>query len=175
MKKLLIVPFLLLSIVQAKTFQCQVTEVIDGQTIACLTDQRKSVKVRLYQIEAPRRYQYGAEEAHNALLDMVYNQRVTVKVKNRYKQMITGVILADPYKCPEQNCDPEHPDCIEKTCYKDMNLLMVEQGYAWYRPASQEDLTYRQAEAKSREAKRGIWATPSANKQPKPYHYFDVD
>jgi micrococcal nuclease len=175
MKKLLILPLLFLSVVQAKSFECQVTEVIDGQSVSCVTNQRKAVKVRLYQIEAPIHGQYYARQAQQALFDMVYGRKVTVQLKSRSKQMVTGIILSDPYKCPEQSCDPEHPDCVEKTCYRDVNLSMIEQGYAWYRPTTKAKLSYQQAENEARAAKRGIWAAPADGNQPKPYHYFDVD
>ena len=67
MKNLLLLPILFLSFTHAETFQCKVVGVTDGDTITCLTDQKKQVKVRLYQIDAPESGQVYGQKAKQAL------------------------------------------------------------------------------------------------------------
>ena len=157
MKNLLLTTLLFLSFAHAETFQCKVVGVTDGDTITCLTDQKKQVKVRLYQIDAPESGQAYGQKAKQALSDMIYGK--TVKIENmgldRYKRTL-GIIQGKALsKCPFWAI------CKEPT-YEMVNLEMIKQGYAWYYPLDGENPKYQQAEQEAKAAKRGLWADKHA-------------
>jgi micrococcal nuclease len=154
MKKILLLPLLLfLSFAHAETFQCKVVGVTDGDTITCLTDQKKQVKVRLYQIDAPESGQAYGQKAKQALSDMIYGQTVTIENKgtDRYKRTL-GVIWL------ENNSRITPHDVFAF----DINYNMIKQGYAWYYPFTKKNLVYQQAEQEAKSAKRGLWADKHA-------------
>ncbi len=158
MKKLLLLPLLFLSFAQAETFQCGVVGVTDGDTITCLTDEKKQVKVRLYQIDAPESGQAYGQQAKQLLSDMIYNKHV--KIENmgldRYKHTL-GIITAHKFK-PCKSAPPDRPQPFG--CYDliNINLEMIKYGYAWYNPFDGENPEYQQAELEVKAAKRGLWA-----------------
>ena len=162
MKKLLILPLLFLSFAQAETFQCKVVGVTDGDTITCLTEAKKQVKVRLYQIDAPESGQAYGQKAKQALSDMIYDKVVWVDGKgtDRYNRML-GAIRWDI-------CSPivTTPIChqIGKSppSASDINLKMIQQGYAWHYPFTKKNPEYQQAEQEAKAAKRGLWTDKHA-------------
>ncbi len=155
MKKLLLLPFLLLSFAQAETFHCKVTEVINGNTINCLTEAKKQVKVRLYQIDSPESSQAYGQKAKQVLSDMIYGH--TVKIENkgtdRYKRTL-GVIY---YIWTDNSCRINDPNLSCSPLTTDINREMVTQGYAWYYPFTKKNPEYQQAEQEAKAAKRGLW------------------
>lgn len=84
MKKTLITiaTLLLASISFAETIQCRVNDINDGDTITCLTNENKQIKVRLWGIDAPKSGQAYSQEAKQALSKIILDKYVTVLVKN---------------------------------------------------------------------------------------------
>ena len=162
MKKLLLTTLLFLSFAQAETFQCKVVGVTGGDTITCLTDQKKQIKVRLYQIDAPESGQAYGQKAKHVLSNMIYDKVVWMEDKgaDRYKRML-GAIRWDI-------CSPivTTPIChqIGKSLpsASDINLKMIKEGYAWYYPFAKKNPEYQQAEQEAKAAKRGLWADKHA-------------
>ncbi len=157
MKNLLLTTLLFLSFAQAETFQCKVVGVTDGDTITCLTDQKKQVKVRLYQIDAPESGQAYGQKAKQVLSDMIYGQYATIRLhgKDQYKRRFGTIEYTD--------CWPNEVNCAdEETKLQNINLNMIKQGYAWHYPYDGENSQYQQAEQEAREAKRGLWADKHA-------------
>ncbi len=93
MRKLFILSLLFFSFAQAETFQCKVVEVLDGNAILCLFDQRKMVKIKLYQIYSSEGSQAYSLNAKQALSDMIFNKVVWLENKrtDRYKRMLRSV------------------------------------------------------------------------------------
>ena len=165
MKKLLILPLLFLSFAHAETFQCIVVGVTDGDTITCLTDEKKQVKVRLYQIDAPESGQAYGQKAKQALSDMIYGETLFVENKgvDRYKRILGVASLPKLYGCCYY--DEERKEELCTTCddsIDDVNIALIQQGYARYYPFTKKNPAYQQAEQEAKKAKRGLWADKHA-------------
>lgn len=118
----------------------KVIGVLDGDTIDVLVD-RKPVRVRLAQIDAPEsRAEFGTR-AKQALSKAVYGKVVTVKSSgsDRYGRTI-GTVLADG---------------------QDINRLMVGQGMAWVYRQYSTDRALLDLEAAARKGRVGLWADPN--------------
>lgn len=117
----------------------RVVAVSDGDTITVLVDKRQ-VKVRLAEIDAPEKMQAFGQRAKQALSDLVYDKTVMLDVvdTDRYGRSVARV-LVNGVSANEQ---------------------MVSQGMAWcYRKYLRGDWCLP-AEAAAREAKNGLWADP---------------
>lgn len=127
----------------------EVVRIIDGDTIDVLVDKRP-VRVRLVDIDAPERGQAFGEKASQYLADMVFRQPVLVieKDTDRYGRTL-GVVWANMQM-------PGQP--------RNVNAAMVQAGMAWaYRfrdsPSSAE---MAQLEQEARRQGLGLWADPHA-------------
>ena len=152
MKKLLVVPILLLSLfTQAETIQCKVVGVTDGDTIKCLTNDKKQIKVRLFQIDAPESGQAYGQKAKQALSDMIFNKTVTIDAvkKDRYKRTLGTIWLTLSYNSNQL----DYSDALLLVNYE-----MIRQGYAWHYPFDKKNPEYIQIEKEAKKAKRGLWA-----------------
>ncbi|WP_434777494.1 thermonuclease family protein [Neisseria sp. Ec49-e6-T10] len=155
MKKLFLFPLLFLSFAQAETIRCKVIGIQNGDTITCLTEQKKQiVSVELYQIDAPEPEQAYWLEAKNALSDLIFNQIVEVKTHTK-----EGRILGLIYTTPPENCYSKFLPFSEKTLVcsfysRNINSEMIKQGYVWFDKSFGENHEYQQEQAK---AKRGLW------------------
>ena len=115
---------------------CRVVAVSDGDTLTCLTDAKRQLKVRLYAIDAPEKQQAFGQQAKKRLSDLVYNQTVTLKITDtdRYGRTVADITLGS----------------------LNVNQQMVKDGYAWayHRYGSTR---YAQEEKAARQAKLGLW------------------
>ncbi len=157
MMKLFVLSMLCVSFVYADTFQCKVTEVIDGNTFRCLTKANGRVNVRLYQINAPELDQLYGQQAKQALFDMIYEQNVQIKITNTGRSKSGIVFTAPPDNCYAKFFFWGEKNLVCTFASKEINLEMIKQGYAWYDPFAQTNREYQQAEWEARETKRGLW------------------
>lgn len=136
----LIIVMLTSSTVNAATLSGTVVGVHDGDTLTLLTTNKKEIKVRLAQIDAPEEGQAFSGESKKNLSDLVYKKQITVNVtdKDRYGRSVGQVIVGNV----------------------DVNLSQVAKGMAWvYRKYSGKGSSpYYDAEAKAKAAKIGIWS-----------------
>ena len=153
MKNLLLTTLLFLSFAQAETFQCIVVGVTDGDTITCLTDEKKQVKVRLYQIDAPESGQAYGQKAKQALSDMIYGQTVSVENKglDRYNRTFGVIYKYNPICTISGPCSNDFENI-------DVNLAMIQQGYAWHYLFTTKNPGYLWFEQEAKAARRGLWA-----------------
>lgn len=118
-----------------------VVGISDGDTLTVLVDQRP-VKVRLWGIDTPEKAQAFGAKAKLALSEMAFGKQAVVEVRDidRYGRSVGWVTVAG----------------------KPVNLALVQQGMAWWyqRFAPRAD-DLREAEAKARAAKLGLWADPA--------------
>ncbi len=115
-----------------------VVGVTDGDTVTVLDEEKHSHKVRLYGIDAPEKRQDYGERAKEALSKAIYKKRVLVKEcgKDRYGRVIGKIFYKRHY----------------------INYLMVAKGLAWhYEKYAPKDEKLREAQAKARERKLGLW------------------
>ncbi|MCR6591200.1 thermonuclease (Snase-like) [Campylobacter insulaenigrae] len=138
-KKILIIGFLIafayvLNYDVNSYVQAKVVEVIDGDTIRVVVN-NKEQKVRLFGIDAPEKNQAYGQISKKFLNAIVLNKEVTLSIKDedKYGRILAIVYLND----------------------KDINQIMVKNGYAWaYEHYS--DL-YLNMQNIARSAKKGLW------------------
>ena len=130
--------FILPLALQARTADCFVVGISDGDTFTCLTANRKPIKVRLAEIDAPEKAQPFGEKSRQMLASLIHKRHVTLDIQggDRYQRT-----LATVYDRQGQN----------------INLIMVQQGMAWAYRQYLHDVAYLQAEQTAREHRRGLW------------------
>ena len=166
MKKLLLLPVLLLALANLSMAEmmvsepdifrrCKVGQVLDGNTIACdVGEGGVPASIYLYQIDAPELDQPFGEKAKKSLSDMIYSEEITIENKgmDKYKRIL-GIVIFSPCFSNKRivGCGYLIPE-------EDYNYKMIKQGYAWFDPSYGENPVYQQAEQEARAAKRGLWA-----------------
>jgi endonuclease YncB( thermonuclease family) len=126
------------------TIEGKVVRVADGDTLTVLDDAHTQHKIRLWGIDAPESGQAFGNRAKQALGEKVFGKMVRVQVvdHDRYGRTVGKVVLGD----------------------RQINLEMVQDGYAWdYRQFDRRH-EYAAAERDAREHRRGLWA----DKEPVP-------
>jgi len=117
-----------------------VVSVVDGDTVIVLVD-RKPVRVRLADIDAPEKAQAFGNRAKQILSSAVYQRSVVVQTSgtDRYGRMI-GTIREGG---------------------RNINRLMVEQGMAWAYRKYLVDRSFLDVEASARSSRAGLWIDPN--------------
>lgn len=133
--------FLLAQIVWAENIPCRVVGVTDGDTVTCLTSEKRQIKVRLAQIDAPEKGQPFGQRSKQTLSDFVFQKDVVLKSDgaDRYGRTIATIYVAG----------------------RDVNLLMLKRGMAWVYDRYAHDESYFAAHKASRLNRVGLWADPS--------------
>jgi endonuclease YncB( thermonuclease family) len=133
-----------------KTTRGKVVRVADGDTVTVQTDPvpgrelGRTIKVRLYGIDAPEHDQPFGEAAARALSELVLGREVEVAkvTRDRYGRMVALVRVNG----------------------LDASAVMVRAGYAWafrrYLGALENDEAYCELEYQARAAALGLWALP---------------
>ena len=130
-------------IANAEILNGTVVGISDGDTITVLDKLSKQHKVRLMGIDAPEKSQAFGNEAKQTLSNYIYKKEISVEFKkyDKYKRIV-GKVTRDG---------------------QDICLQMILDGMAWLyteyekeQPKTDRDL-YREAEAKAREMKIGLW------------------
>ena len=130
-----------------QSFPGQVVRIVDGDTILLATDGARH-RVRLAGIDAPERNQPWGDASTRELRRQIAGQEVVVEwsKKDRWKRLI-GVIRLDG---------------------EDMNLHLVERGFAWHYKRYQDEQdpkdrqAYSAAEKAAQGARRGLWFDPES-------------
>ena len=127
----------------AATLQGTVVGIQDGDTITVLDSSKTTHKIRLTGIDAPEKKQPFGNASKQSLSDMVYERNVTIEYEkdDRYGRKLGKVLVNG----------------------QDANLAQVRAGLAWHYKKYQKEqpledrLEYTRAEAKAKEAGRGLW------------------
>lgn len=118
----------------------KVVAVVDGDTVKIL-ENNKELKIRMLNIDAPEKKQPFGSRAKQRLSEKIFNKDVKVEYKGKDKyQRILGTIWIDN---------------------KNINLEMVEEGYAWAYRKYLNDISYLKAEDKAKSNKVGLWTDPN--------------
>ncbi|MFC3127218.1 thermonuclease family protein [Pseudoroseomonas globiformis] len=144
-----LLPLLLLHLaapVLAAELRGEAVGVADGDTLTLLTPDRQQVRVRLAQIDAPEAGQPWGSRARQALADLVFRRSVVVLVMDtdRYGRTV-GMVRVGRL---------------------DANAEMVRQGHAWVYRQYLRDRSLLAVEEEARQARRGLWALPEAERVP---------
>jgi endonuclease YncB( thermonuclease family) len=114
----------------------KVVGIADGDTLTILADGQQT-KVRLWGIDAPERKQPFGNASKKRLAELCHGKEVSVETRGQDRHGRTLGIV---------------------TVGENVNLRMVQDGYAWhyvrYAPDAKD---YAAAEKEAREAKRGLW------------------
>ncbi len=133
--------FLSLSLFSAEIIG-KVVGVSDGDTITVLDEMDKgNFKIRLDKIDAPEKKQAFGNKAKQFLSSLIFGKQVTVRFKeiDRYGRIV-GVVYCDGVE---------------------IDLVMVQNGYAWHYSYYDPNPEYIQAEKQARADKKGLWADPN--------------
>ena len=124
--------------VAAETLRGVVVGVSDGDTITLLTQDNRSVRIRLAEIDAPELHgQPFGRAAKSALSDLAYRRQATARVVT-FDQYGRAVALVD-------------------IAGVNVNAAMVQQGLAWAYVRYQTDRRYSAMEAAARAHSLGLW------------------
>lgn len=122
----------------AAEIQGKVIRVLDGDTIDVLQD-KKPVRVRLLNIDAPEKKQAYGSWSTNQLKDLVAGQPVAVTYtqKDRYGRVLGRVVTTNGTEA---------------------NRYMVQSGAAWVYERYNTDNALPALQREAQEQKRGLWA-----------------
>lgn len=121
-----------------------VVAVADGDTITILDSQREKHKIRLAYIDAPEKNQAYGQKSKQFLSNLIYRKQVRIKVteKDHYGRELGQVWLEN----------------------KDVNLLIIEQGYAWHytyyarkNQSTKDFQQYEHAQSYAQNNRLGLW------------------
>ena len=120
----------------------KVVGVSDGDTITVLDNLDKGkFRIRLNKIDAPEKKQAFGNKAKQYLSSLIFGKQVSVRFKeiDNYGRVL-GIIYCDG---------------------KEINLQMVQSGYAWHYSYYDKTPAYIEAEKQARADKKGLWADPN--------------
>lgn len=116
-------------------FSAKVVKVSDGDTITVLTQNKDSIKVRLYGIDAPEAKQDFGKVSKEYLSSLIAGKIVEIKSsgQDRYGRILGAIYAGNT----------------------DINAKMVEDGYAWAFVKYSKIYTAQQSKAMKNKA--GLW------------------
>ncbi|MCB1884033.1 MAG: thermonuclease family protein [Geminicoccaceae bacterium] len=130
----------------AEEIRGRVVAITDGDTLTVLDHAHTQIKIRLAEIDTPEKGQPYGSQAKLLLSDLAFGHEVTVDVQDtdRYGRSVGRVHAASV----------------------DVNAEMVRAGAAWAYRQYLHDVSLLALEAEARDARRGLWALPKAQRTP---------
>jgi hypothetical protein len=115
---------------------------LDGDTLIVLTPEKRQIKVRLVEIDAPEKSQAYGQRSKQSLSDLVFGKQVRVEQQDRDRYgWVVGRVYAEGL---------------------DVNAEQVKRGMAWVYRKYARDQTLFPLEHEAKNAKLGLWADPYA-------------
>jgi micrococcal nuclease len=113
-------------------------KIVDGDTFDLLTEEKKTLRIRMNGIDCPERKQDYYQAAKNALSNYIFNKEVSLVTNghDRNKRVIATIF-----------CNGEN-----------INLAMIRSGYAWHYKKYSADTSFAEAEKQARLNKKGLWS-----------------
>jgi micrococcal nuclease len=124
----------------APAFAHQVIGIADGDTLTLLVD-RKPLKIRLANIDAPEKTQAFGERSKQSLSDLCFGKDATYKAQtiDKYGRTVARVTCGGV----------------------EANRAQVERGMAWVYPKYNQDRSLPALQEAAKAARRGLWADKS--------------
>jgi len=122
----------------AAPLTARVVGVHDGDTITVLTSDKRQIKIRFAEIDAPELSQPYGKKAKLLLSRMVFGKDVSIApvTTDKYRRIVARVSQGN----------------------HDINLALVQSGAAWAYRKYVTDPAFLEAEAEARNARTGLWA-----------------
>ncbi len=116
----------------------RVVSVHDGDTMTVLTPEKRQIKIRFAEIDAPELSQPYGKKSRQLLSLMVFGKDVSITpvTTDKYRRTVARVSHGN----------------------SDINLAMVQSGAAWAYRKYLTDPAFLEAEADARNARTGLWA-----------------
>ncbi len=123
-----------------ETISGTVVKVADGDTFTVLTADKRTVKIRLYGIDAPEKNQdfYRVSRDHLASLTMHKEVKIVVINKDRYNRTVGRASVSG----------------------EDINEAMLKAGLAWHYTEYDNNPEWANLEQRARRERLGIWSMP---------------
>ena len=124
----------------------RVVRITDGDTLTVLDQAKHQTKIRLAEIDTPEKQQPYGTRAKQALSDLVFGKDVRVETvsTDRYGRTVGRVYEGSLY----------------------VNAEMVRLGAAWVYRQYSHDPSLLRLEQEARDARRGLWRLPEAERVP---------
>lgn len=132
--------FVFLALLPLPALSHQVIGITDGDTLKLLVD-RREVKIRLANIDAPERKQAFGNRSRQSLSELCWEMDADYQVQDidRYGRTVATVI------CGGVN----------------VNRAQVERGMAWVYPKYNKANTLPELQERARSERRGLWVDPA--------------
>ena len=124
----------------------RVVGIQDGDTLTLLTGERREVRARAADIDAPESDQPFGDRAKRMLSDLAFGRDAELTV-----------VDVDAYG---------RPVCRIRVGRENVNAAMVRQGGAWVFTRHNRDPSLVAVEAEARAARRGLWGLPEGERVP---------
>lgn len=120
---------------------CLVIAIADGDTLTCLSDDRKQIKIRLAEIDAPEKQQAFGVRSRQSLAELCHERRAEVRVvdTDRYGRTVGRVTCSGT----------------------DANAEQVRRGLAWVYDRYVTDRNLYNLQDEAQAARHGVWSEPN--------------
>lgn len=134
--------FFLWSLAYAQTYEGTVIGVSDGDTLIMLTPEKRQIKVRLAEIDAPEKSQAHGQRSKESLSGLTFGKQVRVEQQDRDRYgRVVGKVYIDGL---------------------DVNTEQIKRGLAWvYRKYAHNQALFAM-EQEAKDNKLGLWIDPHA-------------
>jgi endonuclease YncB( thermonuclease family) len=128
----------------AETVEGLVIGIADGDTFTLLTPDRRQIKIRVAEIDAPERGQPYASRSRQQLADLIFQKDLSVRVQvvDRYDRVVGRPVIGD----------------------MDVTVEMIRSGAAWVYRTYSDDVQLYELERQARDERRGLWDLPESDR-----------